>query len=173
MKNLRDLDGKASLARDLRALRNFNTEPSDEDIAYAVLIGSTVSPGAYNHWSEEEDRELISLLWTGARGKDRVLPGRIASSCKKRLQRIHNHIDKAQTCSPSPYTTLYSEVVFPKVRRQAAAVVVSVVITQCSVVITPNFSATTSCCRDESCSAAPPTAKTLRPSRPLPPPRAC
>ena len=48
----------------------------------------------YNHWSEEEDRELISLLWTGARGKDRVLPGRNASSCKKRLQRIHNHLDK-------------------------------------------------------------------------------
>ena len=65
----------------MRALRNFNTEPSDEDIAYAVLIGSTVSPGAYNHWSEEEDRELISLLWTGARGKDRVLPGRNACAC--------------------------------------------------------------------------------------------
>ena len=114
------------------------TEPSDEDITYAVLIVSAVSfvpapsavlfladtvrarsqiakglacsqlrsgrekisqatLGTYSHWSEEEDRELISLLWTGARGKDRVLSGRNAASCKKRLQRIHNHLDKRYT----------------------------------------------------------------------------
>ena len=37
---------------------------------------SQATSGSYNRWSEEEDRELICLLWTEARGKDRVLPGR-------------------------------------------------------------------------------------------------
>ena len=54
---------------------------------------SQATSGSYNRWSEEEDRELICLLWSEARGKDRVLPGRNAESCKKRLQRIHNHVD--------------------------------------------------------------------------------
>ena len=48
-------------------------------------------------WSLEDDKALIRLVWSGARGEARQLPGRTARACTDRLQKIHKHVPKVWT----------------------------------------------------------------------------
>ena len=51
----------------------------------------------HNDWTLEDDKALIRLVWSGAQGDDRKLPGRTARACKNRLQMIHKHVPKSWT----------------------------------------------------------------------------
>jgi len=46
-------------------------------------------------WTTDDDVQLLEVVWSGARGKDRFIPGRAYETCKKRLgplQLINKHV---------------------------------------------------------------------------------
>ena len=57
-------------------------------------------PDAENNrsdWTTVHDVALLQVVWSGARGESRRLPGRTAHACKLRLQAIHKHLAKSVT----------------------------------------------------------------------------
>jgi len=46
----------------------------------------------FNDWTHEEDVKLLEVIWSGARGVARCIPGRSYEVCKKRLQRIKKQL---------------------------------------------------------------------------------
>ena len=43
-------------------------------------------------WTTDDDVQLLEVVWSGARGKSRFIPGRAYETCKKRLQLINKHV---------------------------------------------------------------------------------